>query len=185
MLYNNHHIKINAREMTMSNNTETVGNLFEYAIELERAAETLYRKLEEMFDAYPEVALFWKQYASEESGHAAYLERIRAGVDTDRLSRPADGVILQKVRQCLDAASQTRLANLKTLEDAHQLATELENSETNAIFEFMIMNFSTDELAKSHQFLRTQLNTHIARLENEFPVEFRGKVARQTIPILR
>ena len=72
-------------------------------------------------------------------------------------------------------ASETRLEGIKTLEDAHQLATELENSETNAIFEFMIVNFSTDELAKSHQFLRTQLSTHIARLENDFPIAFRGK----------
>lgn len=165
----------------MSNSTETVGNLFDYAIELERAAEILYRQLEKMFAHYPEVALFWKHYADEENGHASYLGRIRAGVDADRLSSPADDVILQKVRQCLGMASETRLEGIKTLEDAHQLATELENSETNAIFEFMIVNFSTDELAKSHQFLRTQLSTHIARLENDFPVAFRGKNARQNV----
>jgi hypothetical protein len=169
----------------MSNSTETVGNLFDYAIELERAAETLYRKLEGMFSHYPEVALFWKQYADEEKGHASYLERIRTGVDADRLSRPADGVVLQKVRQCRDMLSETRLKNIENLEDAHQLATELENSETNAIFEFMIVNFSTDELAKSHQFLRTQLSKHIARLENDFPIAFRGKNARQNVPALR
>lgn len=169
----------------MSNNTETVGNLFEYAIELERAAENLYRKLEEKFSLYPEVALFWNHYADEESGHASYLERIRDGVDTDRLSSQADGVILQKVRQCLDMASNVGLGKIKTLEDAHQLATELENSETNAVFEFMIINFSTDELAKSHQFLRTQLNVHIARLENDFPIEFRGKAIRQNVPALK
>ena len=169
----------------MSNNTETVGKLFEYAIELEKAAETLYRKLEEMFAPYPEVALFWKHYADEEHGHASYLERIRAGVVEDRLSRPADGVILQKVRQCLDTASRTGLESIETLEDAYQLATELENSETNAVFEFMIINFSTDELARSHQFLRTQLKTHITRLENDFPIVFRSKSARQNVPVLR
>lgn len=167
----------------MSNNTDTVGKLFEYAIELERATETLYRKLEGMFVQYPEVALFWKHYADEENGHASYLERIRTGVDADRLSRPADGVILQKVRQCLDTASRTGLERIENLEDAHQLATELENSETNTIFEFMIVNFSTDELARSHQFLRTQLKTHITRLENDFPIAFRGKNIRQTIPV--
>ena len=80
----------------MSNSTETVGKLFDYAIELERAAETLYRQLEKMFAHYPEVALFWKHYADEENGHASYLERIRAGVDADRLSRPADGAHVYK-----------------------------------------------------------------------------------------
>jgi rubrerythrin len=165
----------------MTSTTETVAKLFEDAITLERAAETLYRQLEKMFAGCPEVARFWKHYADEESGHASYLERVRAGVGAGRLIQPADEDMLQKVRVCLEQASPTRLAAIKTLEDAHQLATELENSETNAIFEFIILNFSTDELAKSHAFLRTQLNTHIARLENDFPNPYRSKTARQRV----
>jgi len=167
--------------MAMSSNTETVAELFEYAVALERAAETLYRQLEKMFASYPEVASFWKYYADEENGHALYLERIRAGVDADRLSGQADSDMLRKVRQCLENASPNSLATIKTLEDAHQLATELENSETNAIFEFMILNFSTAELAKSHSFLRTQLSTHIARLENDFPNPYKSRSARQNV----
>jgi hypothetical protein len=169
------------QEITMSSSTETVAELFEYAIALERAAETLYKQLEKMFANYPEVALFWKHYADEENGHALYLERIRASADVNRLSQPADGDMIQKVRHCLEKASPTRLADIKTLDDAHQLATELENSETNAIFEFMILNFSTDELAKSHSFLRTQLSTHIARLENDFPNPYKSRTARQNV----
>lgn len=165
----------------MSDNIETVGKLFEYAIELEKAAESLYRQLETMFSEYPEVALFWRHYADEEKGHASYLERIRQGVDIHRLSRQADSNILQKVRQCLGKVSQSKLENIKTLDDAHQLATELENSETNAIFEFMIINFATDELAKSHQFLRTQLSTHITKLENDFPNPYKSSIARQKV----
>ena len=167
----------------MFNNTETVtvGKLFEYAIELEKGAEALYKQLGRMFSNYPEVALFWKNYANEERGHAEYLERIRNGVDTDRLSRQADSAIIAKVRQCLNESTQVRLENIKTLEDAFQLATEIENAETNTIFEFMIVNFSTDELAKSHKFLQTQLSTHIARLENDFPNPYKGTTARQNV----
>ncbi len=165
----------------MASNTDTVAKLFEYAIALEQAAESLYRQLEKMFADYPEVALFWKHYADEENGHASYLERIRTGVDAERLSQQADADMLQKVQYCLEKASPTRLTNINTLEDAHQLATELENSETNAIFEFMILNFSTDELAKSHSFLRTQLSTHIARLENDFPNPYKSRPARQNV----
>ncbi|MFZ5911057.1 MAG: ferritin family protein [Chloroflexota bacterium] len=163
------------------NNAETVGQLFEYAIALERATETLYGQLERMFAHYPDVARFWKQYADEENGHASYLERIRGGMDAERLSHPADGEMLQKARQCLANATQERLKDVKTLDDAHQLATELENSETNAIFEFMVVNFSTDELAKSHRFLRTQLSAHNARLENDFPKPYNSRIARQNV----
>lgn len=165
----------------MPNTTETVAELFEYAIALERAAQALYEQLERMFASHPEVALFWRHYADEENGHALYLERIRADVGASRLIQPADDDMMQKVRQCLEQASPARLANIKTLEDAHQLATELENSETNTIFEFIILNFSTDELAKSHSFLRTQLNTHIARLENDFPNPYKSRTARQNV----
>jgi rubrerythrin len=165
----------------VSNKTETVGKLFEQAIQLERAAESLYGQLEKMFAPYPEVALFWKHYADEEEGHADYLERIREKVDLKRLSRQADGAMLQKVQHCLEYASQKRLADVKTLEDAYQLAVELENSETNAVFEFMIVNFSTEELSKVHQFLRTQLRIHAARLENDFPSQYRSEIARQGV----
>jgi len=163
----------------MTNNPESVGKLFEHAIELERAAQSLYSQFENKFSNYPDVALFWKKYALEEDGHAAYLERIGSEVEQSRLSSPADKGMVQKVHRCLRDAAQIKMEKIKTLEDAYQVATELENSETNAIFEFMIVNFSTDELAKSHQFLRTQLSTHIARLENDFPGQYKSKLARQ------
>lgn len=163
------------------NNTDTVADLFEHAITLERGAEDLYRQLEKMFASHAEVAAFWRHYGDEENGHALYLERVRAGVGAGRLAQPADEDMMRKVRDCLELASPARLANIKTLEDAYELATELENSETNAIFEFIILNFSTDELAKSHSFLRTQLNVHIARLENDFPNPYKSRNARQNL----
>lgn len=165
----------------MSSNTETVAKLFEYAISLERGAETLYRELERMFASYPEIASFWKHYADEEKGHASYLERVRVNVDANRLSAKADDDILRKVHRCLAEASAARLVNIKTLEDAYQLAVELENSETNAVFEFVILNFSTDELAKSRSFLHTQLSAHITRLETDFPASYRSAAARQSV----
>jgi hypothetical protein len=165
----------------MTSTTETVAKLFEDAIALERRAETLYRQLEKMFAGCPDVARFWKHYADEENGHALYLERVRAGVDEGRLSQPANEDMMRKVRDCLEMSSPAILENVKTLDDAHQLATELENSETNAIFEFIILNFSTDELAKSHAFLRTQLNTHIARLEEDFPNPYKSRTTRQKV----
>lgn len=162
-------------------NLQTVENLFERAIELEEAAEILYNRLAEMFSQAPEVARFWKHYADEERGHAAYLRRIQAGVEAQRLAAPADSTLFEKARFCLESSSLQRLESIATLEDAYRLAVELENSETNTIFEFIIVNFSTDELAKSRRFLRAQLSTHIAKLQNEFPAQYRSQVARQKV----
>jgi len=164
--------------MTNNADAETVEKLFDLAIALEESVETLYNRLAEMFSEHPEVARFWKHYADEERGHASYLKRIKAGVDAERLSAPADRLLMEKARYCLDSAYPQDLHNIATLDDAYQLAVELENSETNTIFEFMIVNFSTEELAQSHRFLRTQLSTHIARLQDEFPAQYRHQIAR-------
>jgi rubrerythrin len=160
---------------------ETVARLFDQAIELEKSAERLYRRFGEWFADYPVVATFWKHYADEEKGHAAYLERVLTGVDASRLAKPANANMLRAVRDCLAAASLDRLGGIQTLEDAFQLATELENSETNTIFEFIVMNFSTEELAQSHKFLRAQLSSHITKLQDEFPSEYQNAAARRNV----
>ena len=56
------------------------------------------------------------------------------------------------------------------MEDAYELAHELENSETNAIFEFLIIHFSTDETTQD--FLRSHLKDHIGKLMLWFPAQF-------------
>lgn len=167
----------------MTKNTETVEELFGHAIALERASQTLYMRLQDMFSAHPEVALFWKRYADEEEGHARYLERVKANVDPKRLSQQADENMLEKVLHCLERTSPNRLAGIKTLDDAYELAVELESSETNAVFEFMIMNFSTGELAVSHKFLQTQLSVHATRFETDFPNPYKSKIARQQVVV--
>jgi hypothetical protein len=168
----------------MSNTAVTVNDLFEQAIGLEKAMEALYQEFEKMFAPYPEAAHFWHHYADEENGHAAYLERIKAKVDPRRLSQRADGDMLIKAREAMETMSAAKLARINTLEDACNLAIELENSETNTIFEFMIMSFSADELAKSQKFLRTQLSIHIAKLEKEFPNPYRSRAAQKSVPAL-
>ena len=167
----------------MSNKPETVDKLFDYAIELERAAETLYRQMGKMFAHQPDVARYWDHYADEERGHASYLERTKAGVSAKRLALPADTKIITDAQKCLDVVSHKKLESIHNLEDAFQLATELESSETNAIFEFMITNFSREELAKSHKFLQIQLGSHIARLETELPDAYKSKAARQNLTV--
>ncbi|MFZ6030009.1 MAG: ferritin family protein [Chloroflexota bacterium] len=165
----------------MENLAATVADLFTSAIALENAAEALYRQLAEMFAGHPEVAAFWKHYADEEKGHGAYLARIRDGVPERRLAAPADANMMRNARKCLHDISQAPIGHIANLEQAYQLAVELENSETNTIFEFVIVNFSTDELAKSHKFLRAQLHNHIAKLEEAFPQGYRDSFRRREV----
>ena len=163
----------------MSDNT--IAALVELAISLEKSAAEIYRWLELKFAHQQEVVDFWKRYAAEEDMHAQWLERLRDRLGPGKLSAPADPLMLKEARSILQS-SAGKLSRIKNLEDAYQLVNELENSETNAIFEFLISNFSEDE--KTQRFLRAQLREHIARLMIDFPIQFSNASARREIKAL-
>ncbi len=164
----------------MSNET-SVGELFKMAITAERQSETLYRRLMEMFVAYPDVVAFWQKYATEETGHARWLTNIHANLTPEQLTAPADASMLKMANRVLGLSMDDLLAKVKNLDDAYQLVNELENSETNAICEFLIDNFAADE--KAQTFLRSQLKGHVTRLMTDLPAQFRGKSNRQSIQV--
>ncbi len=160
----------------------TVEVLFERAIAAEHAAEALYRGLEAKFAAHEDVVAFWHSYAEDEVGHAKWLERFRDGLTPEELDAPADCIMLDNARRAMEASVDTLLAEVHDLEDAYELVNELENAETNAVFEFMLANFSKDEDAKT--FLRSQLKDHIGKLMIEFPSQFASAAIRRQIKAL-
>ena len=160
----------------------TVAALFELAIGAEKTAEELYRGLETKFAHHPEVANFWGQYAAEEVTHARWLERFRDSLNSEELSAPADPHTLEEARAVLGFSVEDALEQIRNLEDAYQLASELEHSETNTVFEFLVNHFSSDE--KTQSFLRTQLRDHIGRLMIDLPTQFEGAAVRRTIGAL-
>ncbi len=162
---------------------ETVGKLFDYAIRMEESAEVFYRQLGDMFRSYPAVADFWLGYADEEHEHAAVLRQTRETLSAEELAQPARADLLRDVHRCFELASAKTLQKIRDLEDAYQLAIELESSETNAVFEFLILNFSTRRLVESENFLKAQLRSHVARLEQGFPAEYRSRIKRRSVVV--
>ncbi len=162
--------------------TITTEILFQNAIALEKATENLYRNFQNMFASNSQVAIFWKRYADEEKGHANFIERILSKIEPERLSQPTDPDIMHQLQASINRSLNIDLKEIKNLEDAFQLAYEIETTETNAIFEFIFTYFSDEELAKSNAFLRTQLNNHVNKLTEAFPHEFRSAANREKLP---
>ncbi len=158
----------------------TLGELNELAIALEHSAETIYRGLGKMFPDEPEVVLFWNIYANEEAKHAQWLEELRASQSDIQLGKPIDEILVEAALNLLKKNPDTILASVNNLEDAFQLAVFFESSETNVIFNFLITDSKLASKAKD--FLRTQLNTHIERLDREFPKKFQTGPSRIAIP---
>ncbi|MBN1955741.1 MAG: hypothetical protein JW900_11910 [Anaerolineae bacterium] len=158
---------------------ETIGELIEMAIALERGAEAFYLELAQLFSHHPDVAVFWEQYAKEETGHALWLEKLQQRLSDEKLAQPASSQMVTSAQRLLQLSPEKMLQSVKTLEDAYQLAHDLEHSETNAIFEFLIADFAIAEQA--YPFLRSQLKEHIDRITTEFPRPFQDKVVRLAI----
>lgn len=158
----------------------TIAHLIDLAIQGEKLTEMFYLRLEKKFSRFPEVAQFWNSYASEEAGHARWLVRLRERADDERLSEPAEQEVLKQAERALSVPIDDLIAGVRTLQDAYDLANELEHSETNAVFEFLISHFAED--AQAHAFLREQLNEHVGRLMIDFPRKVGTGTLRRGIP---
>lgn len=146
----------------MMANEATVATLFELAIEMEKSAETLYRDFEVGFAHQRQAADFWHVYATEEAGHARWLERFRNQLSAEQLSAPADPQMLQKARQAQRLYQQAASKQVGSLYDACQIASELEHGEINVVFEFLINHSPGEE--NTRDFLRAQLRIHVHKL---------------------
>lgn len=157
----------------------TVSDLIGLAIQVENTCRALYEGLEKKFAHTPEIASYWHGFAREEAGHARWLEDLRAKSSAAQLEKKADVETLQRAQQALEFSSAQSAKNIHNLEDAYQIANELENSEVNTIFEFLITNYAGDP--GTIAFLRTQLNTHTANLQSKLPAEYQSKSARRAL----
>ena len=161
----------------------TIQELIELAIAAEQSAHDLYDRLSSMFAHNPEISGFWRRYAAEETGHANWLRSLKGRLSAEQLAEQADPSALAEATRSMEHSVDTLLKDVENLEDAHQLASELEGSETNAVFTFLIEHFSADE--KTRTFLRTQLGSHIGRLSVDLPVGFQGVGNRRALKAIR
>ena len=157
----------------------TVEEAFEAAIGAEKAAEEFFSGLKAKFSHDPDVSQLWLQYAEDEAMHAKWLEALKAKLGPDEISAFVDGHTVQLLEAVARISVEKALASVHDLEEAYELVNEIESGETNAIFRFLMDNFETDE--KMRDFLRTQLNMHVARLTIDLPQQYRGAAARRKI----
>jgi hypothetical protein len=160
-------------------NEKTIAQAFEVAIDAEDASQRLFLGLEAKFAHHAALAAFWRQYAHEETEHAAWLSNMRARLNAAQLSQPVDAQTVRVLQTISGFSVVKALQRVRNLEDAYQLVSDMENGETNAIFKFLVDNFEKDERLRA--FLRAQLIDHIARLVEGFPEQYKGSLARRAI----
>ncbi len=160
-------------------NRVTVDELFDMSIKAEKTNEWLYHRLEAKFASQSDVERFWRAYAQAEAGHALWLERIRGTLNPAQLAVPADEETVAAAKRLLMFPVAQALQEVKTLEDAYRLASEVESGETNVVFEFLIVHFASDAQAQS--LIHSQLREHIAKISTGFPARFKSSASRMAI----
>ncbi len=164
--------------MMQSDGARTIGDIFDLAIEIEMKAGRLYEALAGMFAHEPAVAAFWNAMKDDEVGHAEILRKALAELPSGRISSAADRgmwVKLIDVKYRIDRCSPD---DFKTLEDAYEIAHELEYSEVNGIFNLLASGLTSPDVKVE------LIDSNIARHQNkllEFSHTFGGRAWRQTV----
>ncbi len=140
----------------------TFASLFAESILAEEVMRDVYLGLAVKFAAYPTIVKFWENLATEELIHIREIKRLQEKLSPEQLAGIPDASMMLAAQLVSRVSAVQALKQVMDLQDAFELASDLENSETNTIFEFIIKNFVTD--AQAIEFILKQLRGHIAKL---------------------
>jgi hypothetical protein len=164
--------------MTRSNPIETIGKLFEHAIAIEYKAADIYEIFSRMFSHVAGLHDFWQGMRNDEVGHATRLEAIHQSLSLERLGQIADKKMWNRVMRTRQMFGTALADAIETLDDAYELAHEIEYSEVNAIFKFLATEFVTD--VDQEAFVYSQITQHQQKL-SDFNQRFGDRESRKKI----
>jgi rubrerythrin len=141
----------------------TVQDHFELAIQGEAHLHQLYMGLAEKFATTPDARAFWQQMAADETEHATRLIDIRDALSPEQLAELTDMPSYRGLERAMTPFLSETLAHVQNLQDAYELATELETGEFNAAFKLLVENFLWEEEA-SLSLILSKLELHIGKL---------------------
>lgn len=115
----------------------TLGHLFELAIQAEQTAAAVYQELSEMFADYRTISEFWIAMRDDEYQHAAALEEIQRQLSADALVATPDASAMTSAQALILQPADQLLKHVHNLNDACQLAHDMEYSEVNTLFLYL------------------------------------------------
>lgn len=165
--------------MADSTPNHTLRELFQRSIQIENKAELLYRELERRFAHYPEAAALWRTLAGDEAVHAQVLRDALRAAPPEELDCVAPPEAWTSAKEILDFLDRDLCGTVENLEDAFQLAHQIEYSEAVAIFEFLAVDALPGHAERG--FVRTHVLMHQRRL-TDFGESYRSRNWREVLP---
>lgn len=156
----------------------TFKEIFENAIEIEKSAGQLYVKFAKMFSSFPKAAEFWKEMNKDELDHAKWLIEIKESLSDKELSSYPDYNLILKVHNINKLLDEYSAKNIDNLDDAYELANEIESSEVNNLFSLLAHKFISSE--EKRRILLSEITEHQMKIM-DFPKDFGDKILREEI----
>lgn len=166
--------------MTKPGSKDALEEIFGRAIEIEHAAAGIYTRFSQLFSHLPEVSAFWRGLAEDEMQHANTLRDVRESLTSEQLASPCDIETSDRVAAAQRVVREDSTASAKNLDDAYEVAHELEFSEVNAIFKLLATAFVPSE--ERRQFVVEEITQHQQKLV-DFGRGFGDRDSRKAIAI--
>jgi rubrerythrin len=156
----------------MDDTEHTIEHLLEYAIEIEYKAAHIYGTLSKLFPQVPGLTAFWQGLKEDELEHANILHETRNLMTPEQLLQDPGRKAWKDMGNLQLMLSKDLLATVNTLEDAYQLAYDLEFSEVNTIFQFLTVECIPS--GKTKQLINSMIDRHLNKI-SEFNQTFGDK----------
>ncbi len=147
--------------MTQPIPEQTNEQLFELSIAIEHRASDFYQAFSIMFSHVSGLEAFWQVLINDELGHESILKEARKSLTSAQLQSQADDRMWKSIMRIRRWFTDDLVTSVRTLDDAYELAHQLEYSEINAIFEFLASEWMPAEKRKEiiHNIIEKHLNT--------------------------
>jgi rubrerythrin len=141
---------------------KTIQLLLELAINWETQAQDLYANFAKLFSHEPKVSAFWKQLSKDESRHRKVLKDFLNEIPREKLLAEMGNEQRTSVIRVEVLIKEATGSKIQTLDDAYELAHQLETSEINTLFKLLVNEYLPDE--EGHKFILSDVNEHIEML---------------------
>ena len=126
----------------------------------------------------PQIRCFWAELAGEEKLHAKILRDIQKAISSEHLCELPNNHLFQDIQMATIFLDKCHPETVRTLDDAYEIAHEIEFSEINPIFKLLACSFIQKETRKKT--LIAQLSNHQNKL-SKFTNTFGDKNFRKEI----
>jgi rubrerythrin len=138
---------------------KTTQLLLELAIGWEMQACDLYAKFAKLFSHEPKVSAFWKQLSKDESRHKEVLKDFLKEIPREKLLAELGNEQQKSVVRVERLINEATTSKIQTLDDAYELARQLETSEINKVFKMLVNDYMPDK--EGHKFILADVKEHV------------------------